>query len=212
MARSGDEGIEQRLDRWVEAGRQFVDGVSGARPGSRGSARGSLRRSGSRLNPGELGRWVENKLEWLLDEEPDDDWREPWQPRSSVQQPQPQPQPQTPFQARSRRRRLEAVSRRTSRPEAPLPPRIPTRIPTRSQTRAQNPVQLQAKPQANAQLEPESDWPSDDLFTVPRWQRSPSSASEPGASEPGASHSAASEPLPLPINPTRPLPRSSRRR
>lgn len=91
MARSGDDRLEQRLDRWVEAGRQFVDGVSGARPGSRSAPR----RGAPRLNPGELGRWVENKLEWLLDDEADDDWREPWQQRMA-----------------GPRRRLEARSRR----------------------------------------------------------------------------------------------------
>lgn len=102
MARSGDEGLEQRLDRWVEAGRQLVDGVSGARPGSR--------RGRSRLNPGELGRWAQNKLEWLLDDEADDDWREPWQAR--------RPEADLGLQTRpvSRRRPLEAISRRDGTP------------------------------------------------------------------------------------------------
>lgn len=104
MARNGDEGLEQRLDRWVEAGRQLVDGVSGARPGSR--------RGGSRLNPAELGRWVETKLDWLRDDEDADDWREPWQP-----QPQPQSQPRR-SDPRSRRRPLDAISRRPPAPQA----------------------------------------------------------------------------------------------
>jgi len=103
MARNGDEGLEQRLDRWVEAGRQLVDGVSGARPGSR--------RGGSRLNPAELGRWVETKLDWLRDDEDADDWREPWQP-----QPQPQSQPRR-LDPRSRRRPLDAISRRPPAPQ-----------------------------------------------------------------------------------------------
>lgn len=106
MARSGDDGFDQRLDRWVEAGRQLVDGVSGARPGSRQGGRGSQRRSGARLNPGELGRWVENKLEWLLDDEGADDWREPWQ----------QPLSQQPQARGSRRQPLQAISRRGPRP------------------------------------------------------------------------------------------------
>ena len=113
MARSGDEGFDQRLDRWVEAGRQFVDGVSGARPGSRGGARSSSRRGNTRLNPGELGRWVENKLEWLLEDEGGDDWREPWQ--TTPPQVQPQDQPRVQPQSRSRRRPLEAISRRGRR-------------------------------------------------------------------------------------------------
>jgi len=105
MARWDDEGLEQRLDRWVETGRQLVDGVAGARPGSRSPGRGQSRRPGPRLNPSELGRWVEGKLEWLLDDEGEDDWREPWQssPGASV----------------GRRRPLEAISRRGRTPDTP---------------------------------------------------------------------------------------------
>lgn len=166
MARSGDEGFEQRLDRWVEAGRQFVDGVSGARPGSRGASRSSPRRSGARLNPGELGRWVENKLEWLLDEDASDDWREPWQQRP--------PQAEPPAQPRPRRRPLEALSRRRS--DAAAPP-------------------------ASAQPANEGDWPGDEDFSVPRWQR------QAPATAPSESWDSAEQPPQ-----GRPLPRSSRRR
>jgi hypothetical protein len=69
-ARRGADSLEGGLDRLVSAGRQLVDGVSGARPGSRGPA-------GSRPRLADLGRWVEDKLDWILEEE--DDWREPWQ-------------------------------------------------------------------------------------------------------------------------------------
>ena len=89
------EPLDQRLDRWVSAGRQFVDGVAGGRPGSRPPARGSeargVGRSSEARNAGRgsearmagrggfdgLGRWVEERLDWLLED--DDDWREPWQ-------------------------------------------------------------------------------------------------------------------------------------
>lgn len=150
MARSGDEGFDQRLDRWVEAGRQFVDGVSGARPGSRGAARGLPRRGSSRLSPGELGRWVENKLEWLLDDEGDDDWREPWQ------QPQQRPEPRA-AGARSPRRRLEAISRRASSP-APTPAPPPS------------------VPRDGAAG---GEWPSDDDLRISRWQRDAPPAPDP---------------------------------
>ncbi|MEY4806376.1 MAG: hypothetical protein RLZZ206_765, partial [Cyanobacteriota bacterium] len=33
--RDGPEPLDQRLDRWVSRGRELVDGVAGARPGSR---------------------------------------------------------------------------------------------------------------------------------------------------------------------------------
>ena len=69
--------FEQRLDQWMTAGRQLVDGVAGARPGSRPSARGAGSAAGPRLRPGDLGRWVEDKIDWLLED--DDGWREPWQ-------------------------------------------------------------------------------------------------------------------------------------
>ena len=69
--------FEQRLDQWMTAGRQLVDGVAGARPGSRPSARGTGSAAGPRLRPGDLGRWVEDKIDWLLED--DEGWREPWQ-------------------------------------------------------------------------------------------------------------------------------------
>ena len=72
--RRGPDPLEQGLDRLVSAGRQLVDGVSGARPGSRTAARGA-QRGGEDRRPGldRLGRWVEDKLDWILDE--DEDWR-----------------------------------------------------------------------------------------------------------------------------------------
>jgi hypothetical protein len=117
------------LDRLVSAGRQLVDGVSGARPGSRSANRGEGRRLAG------LGRWVENKLDWILEDE--DDWREPWQ----------EARPEPSSQARPRRR-LDAISRRSAEP-----PRVQPR---------------QAR-------EPE-EWPDDDAFALPRWQRQPPSA------------------------------------
>ena len=201
MARSGDDRFEQRLDRWVEAGRQFVDGVSGARPGSRNATR----RGAARLNPGELGRWVENKLEWLLDEEPDDDWREPWQqprlraqPRDAqardpqlrdaqLRDPQPreiQPRSATP------KRRLEAMSRRPPRAldDAASAPGLAPEAAAASDQHLQ-------------------DWPSDELFTVPRWQRQQPAGRQPlpQSSEPVMERPARNQD-------GRPLPRSSRRR
>lgn len=155
MARSGDEGLEQRLDRWVEAGRQFVDGVSGARPGSRSPARSSSRRPSARLNPAELGRWVETKLDWLLEDDASDDWREPWQPSRSRAQPA-DPEP------RGRRRPLEAISRR---PSAPV-------VSAAASADALDPASADAA----------GEWPDDALFSVPRWQRQPDPSIQPPAS------------------------------
>ena len=149
------------LDRLVSAGRQLVDGVSGARPGSRSGNRGEGRRLAG------LGRWVENKLDWILEDE--EDWREPWQ----------EARPELSSQARPRRR-LDAISRRSAEPLRGQP----------SQER---------QPQ---EREPE-EWPEDDAFALPRWQRQPSSApqSQPQSQPPTQSQL-----------PGRAMPRSSRRR
>ena len=86
---------DRRLDSWIETGRQFVDGVSGRRPGQR--------RSNFDLDS--VGRWVGDKVEWLLEE--DDAWREPWQvPDRSM---------------RSGKRPLEAMSRRGRQVAPPAP-------------------------------------------------------------------------------------------
>ena len=93
MVESWSGPLEQRLDRLVNTGRQLVNGVYGGRPGARGGER-RLR------GPNGLGRWVENKLDWILDE--GDEPREPWR----------DPQP-----ALKRRRPLEAISRRSGQPD-----------------------------------------------------------------------------------------------
>ncbi|MCP9850410.1 hypothetical protein [Cyanobium sp. Morenito 9A2] len=68
---------EQGFDRLLDVGRQLVDGVAGARPGSRPSGRSAVGRAGGGAGLGGLGRWMEGRLDWLLEDE--DDWREPWQ-------------------------------------------------------------------------------------------------------------------------------------
>ena len=73
-----DQRLDQRLDQWLATGRQLVDGVAGARPGSRASGRPQPGgRAGGLPRPGGLGRWVEDKLDWLLED--DEGWREPWE-------------------------------------------------------------------------------------------------------------------------------------
>ena len=81
-----------RLDQWLETGRQLVDGVAGRRPGKR--------RAGLGLDS--VGRWVGDKVEWLLEE--DDDWREPWQDSA-----EPKGRGKRPLQAISRRSRQRSV-------------------------------------------------------------------------------------------------------
>jgi len=143
--RRGADSLEQGLDRLVTAGRQLVDGVSGARPGSRAGARAAAPEAVARPRLGDLGRWVENKLDWILED--DDAWREPWQ----AAQPSSQPSSQPPYRSAgpraegSRRRPLEAISRRGQRPQPP----------------AADPAPAPAS----------EDWPDDTSFSRPRWQR-----------------------------------------
>ncbi len=200
------EAIEQRLDRWMSAGRQLVDGVAGSRPGSRPPTRGGEGRGPGRGGFDGLGRWVEERLDWLLED--GDDWREPWQepgspppsppmnlsrarsgnasdpwiqadrpePAALSRRPNPSSPPQPPAAGTAPRRRLEALSRRGLAPQPPLAPA----------------------------LEERDSWPDDDSFSLPRWQR-------PAA--PRASRSPEEAP-PLSEAPEasgRPLPRSTRR-
>ncbi len=86
--------FDRRVDQWLETGRQFVDGVSGTRPGKR-RIPSSDRRSTSNLES--VGRWVGEKIDWFLEDE--DDWQEPWQKQFKMNKP-------------GNKRPLEAISRR----------------------------------------------------------------------------------------------------
>ncbi len=166
--RGGSDPLDQRVDRWVTAGRQFVEGVAGSRPGGRSAGRGPDRRPQLRPRMDELGRWVEGRLDWLLDD--GDDWREPWQEneRGAPADPVPPPAP-----VRSRRPMLEAVSRRgrSGPPSSPAPAPAPAPA---------------------SGTDDDGDWPDDASFTLPRWQR-PQDSGEP---EPGFTPPASGRPLP----------------
>ena len=95
---------DRRFEQWIETGRQFVDGVAGTRPGRRN---GSGSRSPMDLET--VGRWVGDKIDWLMDEE--EDWRDPV-PTSM--------EPEVPV-ATSRKRPLDAISRRQAVLPAPQP-------------------------------------------------------------------------------------------
>ena len=63
--------LDKKVDQFLEVGRQFVDGVSGTRPGSR---RGGKFRRLSRANIKDMGRWVSNKVDSILEDEEFEDW------------------------------------------------------------------------------------------------------------------------------------------
>jgi hypothetical protein len=106
----GEPRLEQRLDQWMSAGRQLVDGVAGTRPGSRAGAE-ARSNGGLRLN--QVGRWVETKLDWLLED--DEAWRESWeQPERARRAAEPLRADQP---SRPRRQPLQAISRRETQPD-----------------------------------------------------------------------------------------------
>ena len=94
--------LDRRVDKWIETGRQLVDGVAGTRPGIRRN-NNSTRPSDSSLE--KVGRWVGDKLDWFLEEE--DGWLEPWQAESKMS-------------SSGEKRPLDAISRRVLK-ESPLP-------------------------------------------------------------------------------------------
>jgi hypothetical protein len=102
------EPRDRRLDQWLETGRQLVDGVAGRRPG--------LRRPGLDLDS--VGRWVGDKVEWLLEE--DDDWREPWQESA-----EPKARRKQPLQAISRRSRQRSMPSAAFQPPPTAAPSVP---------------------------------------------------------------------------------------
>lgn len=179
----GEPRLEQRLDQWMTAGRQLVDGVAGTRPGSRGDGR-SDGRSGGGLRLNQVGRWVETKLDWLLED--DDGWRESWE------------EPERP------RRQSESRQSEPLRPasRAPLDGAVPTRPrrqPLQALSRRPGPGEVAPAPQ---------DWPDADSFTVNRWSR-PDGRLRP-ADPPQRPGEAADQAALRP--PGRAVPRSSRRR
>ncbi|MEB3259433.1 MAG: RNA helicase [Cyanobacteriota bacterium] len=190
----GDRPLGDRLEHWVSRGRELVDGVAGTRPGTRGMGGGARRRSDG------LGRWVEGKLDWLLDDR--DDWREPWETTDRPVVPSPSADRVEPSARRSRPP-LEAISRRgAAGPSQPVPPQ-------RSLSRPVPPVVAPAGEVSDApvaplrEAAPRQDWPDEEAFTVPRWRRQ-----EPPPAPPVDPLAAAPPPSP----PGRPLPRSTRRR
>ncbi len=197
-----DDPLDRRLDQFLETGRQLVDGVSGARPGRRAAA-GSRSGRSAPVSLDAVGRWMGDKIDWLLDD--DDDWREPWdgEPamvsgRSKVSSP---PEPLLSQRPASERR--ADTPARGKRPLQAISRRQPPLIAPASRTPVPQPAEHLA----------DDGWPDDDSFRLDRWSRSsdPSGGLESGSmagdEAPPQTGSAA-----RPRATRRPLPRSSRRR
>ncbi|MEB3168582.1 MAG: hypothetical protein ACKN89_11585 [Cyanobium sp.] len=198
--------------------------MAGSRPGGRTTTSSGMReverRPGWRHELEGLGRWVENRLDRLLDDE-ESDWREPWQdddrsapqrgsgPRAAPAAPT-QPSPSTARPAPARRA-LEAISRRGPGPLGDRSSRSLARSSSAGEAAAADPPR--PGPRGSDQPNAEA-WPDDALFTVTRWSRpTPGGAARSTAagSTPGGPRlDRESQPAPAAV--ARPLPRSSRRR
>ena len=139
--------VDKQVDRIIETGRQFVDGVSGARPGKR---RNSNFQGLTSKGVKKMGRWVSEKVDLLFDED-NDDWNDDFyddnndikyfnREFSSMNSSQPQ----------SKKRPLEALSLRQPK----------------------NIKETEQKKLPYGKDSKFEDWPDELDFKVDRWQRS----------------------------------------
>jgi len=65
------ESLDRRMDKWIQTGKQVVDGVAGNRPGQRRPSSGWQDQT-TGANFEKVGRWMEEKMDWFFEDE--DDW------------------------------------------------------------------------------------------------------------------------------------------
>ena len=63
------EPLDRRMDKWIQTGKQVVDGVAGNRPGQR---RQGWQDKVTGRNFEKVGRWMEEKIDWFFED--DEDW------------------------------------------------------------------------------------------------------------------------------------------
>ena len=148
---SDNFNLDKRMDQFIEAGRQFVDGVSGTRPGSRKS---SNLQEFSRRNAKNVSQWVSKKMDSILDVELDEEYQEDWYSDRKFEEKE--------FKSFSRfkespevpgenyKRPLEAISLREAKENVG---EVPKRLPPSMQYS-------------------DGDWPEESDFTVNKWHRS----------------------------------------
>ena len=61
--------IDRKMDKWIETGKQVVDGVAGNRPGQK---KGRWQDKTVAPKFKKVGRWMEEKIDWFFED--DDDW------------------------------------------------------------------------------------------------------------------------------------------
>jgi len=62
--------LDRRMDKWIQTGKQVVDGVAGNRPGQR---RRGWQDKETSANFEKVGRWMEEKIDWFFEDD-DNNW------------------------------------------------------------------------------------------------------------------------------------------
>ena len=60
--------LDRRMDKWIQTGKQVVDGVAGNRPGQR---RRGWQDKDTSPNFEKVGRWMEEKIDWFFEDDDD---------------------------------------------------------------------------------------------------------------------------------------------
>ena len=140
--------VDKQVDRIFETGRQFVDGVSGTRPGKR---RNSDFQGITSKNVKKVGKWVSEKVDLFFDED-NDDWYDDenfYEDKSEIKSFTRELGTSSPYQQYSKRP-LEALSLRQLKNDQP-----------------NDQKKLPWSKEKNVE-----DWPDEFDFKVDRWKRS----------------------------------------
>ena len=134
--------VDKQVDKIFETGRQFVDGVSGARPGKR---RNSDFQGITSKSVKKVGRWVSEKVDLFFDEDNDENFYDDNSDIKTFTRESNSYEPAKPLSKRP----LEAIS---------------LRQPKNIQTTEQKKLPYRKESKAE-------DWPDEMDFKVERWQR-----------------------------------------
>ena len=136
--------VDKQVDKIFETGRQFVDGVSGARPGKR---RNSDFQGITSKSVKKVGRWVSKKVDLFFDEE-NDDWNDEnfYDDQSDI---------------KTFTRELNTLKSAKSYTKRPL-----------EAISLRQPKNLKTIEQKKLPYGKDEDWPDEMDFKVERWQRS----------------------------------------
>ena len=137
--------VDKQVDKFFETGRQFVDGVSGARPGKR---RNSDLQGITSKSVKKVGRWVSEKVDLFFDED-NDDWNDDnfYDDNSDIKT----------FTKESNS--YQSTKIHSKRPLEAISLRQPKNLRTTTQKKLPYGKEI------------EEEWPDEMDFTVQRWQR-----------------------------------------